>query len=575
MRTRQYVTVAALSTLLTLGLGGCILGANGGGGGSGTDTEAGTGDVGPDSPEDAVSDTGVDGSDVDDSECTGDDQCTNGPDNMTGTCTDDGTCDWTCQTDFVDEDGDRSNGCECETSDQSSYVVDSDDDGFPEEGGTSESFCSPPSEANWVDADKEADCEDDDPDINPGLPDDEKWMCDGVDNNCRDGADEACCSDKRPKAVGIGEDDADQIAPRIVRPLPGAPKDAEWLVIWAEGKQVKLQHVDQAGSAVGKISSRDTGLEVLGLEAVRGPKHYVVAVAVDQGINGEAANLLRFDASLQKGAADISSLDKGADVDLSSLTVSADGIWLAYSLEVSVPVGTHYVKVVGVQLSRKKTVGPLVVSDRNEHLPAPGAPEVAVTGKTPVVAWWDADKELVRGAIISSEKVQGRFKKAVDVVSRREAEPIDLISTANGIGVVYPDYAQSKGVLKLIKVEISGNSGRVGAATQLTDGSKDNRLPTVRRVDADRDEKPDELLVAWGLGLGDDPTLVAGQTDLKNLGMLDPAELVGGVEAGRPSLVSADGHAGVVWPEFIEGNDRDVSFAPLSVDGVPICKPSL
>jgi hypothetical protein len=252
--------------------------------------------------------------------------------------------------------------------------------------------------------------------------------------------------------------------------------------------------------------------------------------------------------------------------------MSGEKAWLAYSVEQQ--DGGHVVKTLALNLNNEQTTGPNGVSDQNNSLPKPVNPELSLLSGTPTVVWWDAANSELRGARLANGSAKDRFNSPVGVDSTRTAEPVDVFASSGEVGLVYPDYSSGNAALHYLPIKPSDTGEITRSPTPLTGTGQTNRQPSARAVDSNGDGTADRLLVVWAQGATDDPAIVVGQTSLSSPGMLQGEKVKGnGDDSAMPGLAITGEQAGAVWVDTIVGNSRDAKYAPLSIDGVPICNP--
>ena len=401
----------------------------------------------------------------------------------------------------------------------------------------------------------------------------EAMQCDGRDNNCDGEVDEYCCGmDERPSPVQIGSRSSDQANPAIVPAAMGAPDDAAYLAAWSAGKTVVAQHLDPGGNAVGGPMSKELVVsEINGIDLVRRSDKYVVVATSDQGGNGNVQAVV-FDASGSSTVPKISvDSNAGATIAGAAAAVKGQTLWVAYTFE-SGDSG-HLVRAAGVDLQNEEVgTGPFDVTAGGDELLNAGAPEIAVVGGTPTVAWWDKAANSVRGARLSSGAVDSRFEVSIGTTNSEFHEPIALLAHGGKAHLLFPDYTSS-GESALQYLTVGANeTGELSGATALTGDGDTHRQPAAQAVDADGDGMVDKLLVVWGRGSSNDPALVYGRTSIGSPGMMSGRvvkERGSGIVS--PELISSDDRAGTIWQQPVVGDSKNIKFVPLSVDGVPIC----
>jgi len=410
---------------------------------------------------------------------------------------------------------------------------------------------------------------------------DEGWRCDGMDNDCDGSTDEACCSSgETPNAVPIGDPSADQSLPVVVPAARGAPSEARFLVAWAAGREVKLAHVDGAGVEVGSVTKSLVG-DVQELEVVSHSSGYAVFA-----VNGaDQLQLLRFDGSLsQQGSKKTVNQDPSPNLAAPSAAVQGQTAWVAYSFrDMSLLNSQIVIKAAAVNLSNGDlSTQPLVVSQSGNELPEVGKPEVAVVGGTPTAVWWQArsgnlDVTLRGARLQSGGTINDRFSTSIKGTSGSgESEPVAATEADGAMQLVYPDFSSGTGVLNHLEVG-TNETGTLSGATQITGDSQTNRQPAAAAVDADGDGTDDRLVVAWAQGSTSDPAIQVGQTELSNPSMISGRTVVQTSDDENPTLALSDGRIGATWLDGVDNGDSDtaddVKYAPVSIDGPPVCTP--
>jgi len=582
-------------------VGGCIFGSGGGGtpgadaGGDGADTGSVVADGGE------TSETDADGS----AGCTTDDQCDN-RDRVVhvcegGSCRPDG-----CEKGWEDVDGNADNGCECDTDRKETYLKDADGDDHP--GTTEKTFCGPPESDDWVAklGAPDRDCDDEAPGVHPGVPDGENWRCDQADNDCDDTVDDVCCgaSDAEagpPEPVRIGGD-ADQSDAVIVPAVDEAPEAAAYLVGWRQDDSVRLQHVDRAGDPVSSGGPNsievDAGVRDFAVAAQsfvsESGSGYIVAVA---GGNGTLV-VRAFGANLAESNSDAWPMQlyrtphPELAIDHVSMFVDSDQrrIGLAFSEESGETDEGHHVVAMLVTIPEDlesespyieryaDALDPDADDDQNPALvEKAAAPEIAVVDGTPTTVWWNADAETIYGVRLADGDASGAFSVPVGLETSTAAdESVALLGIGTGAHLLYPDYREdSPRVLRHLAVG-ADETGALGPGTQVTGEAKLDRQPSATPVDRDGDGEADHLLVTWARGAADDPEIAAGRIPFGGEEGADPMEpeivKESGDGATSPEVAARDDRGGVIWRQpKSAGVDSHVEYAPLSIDGVPIC----
>ena len=411
--------------------------------------------------------------------------------------------------------------------------------------------------------------------------DDEAWRCDGKDNDCDGDQDEACCAmGDSPTITQIGPAMADQANPVIVPAAPGAPMGAEWLVAWAEGKTVKLQHINGVGDMVGNQSISTKTVTALDI-ARRGNGYFLGtthAVEVSQGSDKV------FYAYAHRVGADLSKQSVEIEIEKTINGISEVGVavagktgWFAHNSKES-QSGSYLMKVSAMDLQDGSIKEPpFALFPKKNKLPKAAVPDIEVVMGKPIVGWWDPVAKVVRGVWIDGGTVKSDFGVGVGTMFSKPTEPVEFISLGGDVGVVFPDYP-SNGNAALQYLKIGPNeSGTISTApTALTGSMKTNRQPAARAVDSDGDGTDDRLVVVWGQGSTGDPAIMIGQTDLQNPQKFQDAKQVKGAMKNNtdPSIALNGERAAVVVLETVNRMSKDVKYAPLSIDGQPICNPA-
>ncbi len=400
--------------------------------------------------------------------------------------------------------------------------------------------------------------------------DDEGWRCDGADNDCDGEVDEACCEDgASPESVQVGGDSADQTRPVLVPAVEGAPEDALFLAVWAEGETIVLEHIDEVGETTGEGESLELD-EVTSLDAVRTESGYAVAATATSTAN--VAVLRRYNAALELQGSSEEGFDSSTgQIDNVSVEFHDQTIWAVYSSWnrelTNLPEGGYTIRATAIDAeSSGVAYGPFDVSPSGQGLPQPGDPEIAVVDGTPTVGWWDAPSETIRGARLSEDTVDSRFRFPMSLVNSVQAEPIELFAHDATTHILHADYTDS-GDSSLDHVAIDpGETGELEGGEAITGDADLHRQPTALPVE------DEAMLVVWARGDSSDPTLLAARSPLDSSDRLSGSPVKrGGDESERPHLAATGPKAGVAWLETVMGNDRDVKYAPLSIDGVPVC----
>lgn len=416
-------------------------------------------------------------------------------------------------------------------------------------------------------------------------PDDENWRCDGTDNDCDGDPNEACCEPgAQPTPTEIDPDDTDQTAPAMAPAIQGAPANSAFAVAWLQGTTLRVRHVDKQGEAAGSSEvSMDLSAELSSIDSAHGlditshPGGYVVAVAARRNSSlGDDLMLYRYDsqlASLSPAKTDIDSTGNGESIGSPSLAQQGNQIWVAYSAE---NVNGHIVKAAAVNA----TDGSLATGDT--RLSGPDAtdamstgtlPEIAVASGTPTVAWWDVDGERIDGARIVGGSPQDRFHVDLTKVPLG-AEKIDLFSANGDLGILYPTYgAGGNAELKLLTFG-PNDTGSLTGATPLTGAGVANNRPSALPVDPNGDGTDESLLVLWEKSpTGSSQTEIAvGSTQLSSPSQLPEKTVMNEFTRLRDLGVRNERAAGLSL-DLVDQTNKDVTYTPISIDGVPVCNP--
>jgi hypothetical protein len=397
--------------------------------------------------------------------------------------------------------------------------------------------------------------------------DDEAWRCDSKDNDCDGDSDEACCDQgTAPSAVQIGDMSNDQSYPVIAPASQNAPNDAKFVVAWAVGQELKLEHVDETGSDV-NFGTESLSSAIASIDIVPFSDRYAALLTTDAG----EVLALEFDANLSfQGNKTTVHSNSGGTVGEISGSVKGQTIWISYGLEA--PSG-DLIYGAGLDASNwSLSTTSFAVSNTSNPLPKPGAPEVAVVGGTPTIVWWHAGMEEVRGARISGGTTTNEFSYSVSVLNTQRAEPISARSVSDELIVVFPDFSVGNGALHSLSLQ-PGATGMQSGATQITGSSATNRAPSAVPVDPNGDGTAEELAVTWEQGNTTDPSIMVGSTSLSSPGKMSGREVVSNFPKA-PDITSTDGKAGTSWLNKANQNSKDVKYAPISIDGVPVCTPN-
>ena len=583
VRLRLLGAIALASTLM-IG-SGCIFGG-------GSSPDAGSDTAATDASGDTTrSETGLDDAETDRDtpaeKCSAEGDCTD-ENGAVYTC-EMGTCQMSaCQTDYEDLDDDPSNGCECNADDIATYLKDGDGDGHPGDGADSETACEEPGE-DWVPESEagDPDCDDEDASVHPGVDDNEKWRCDGTDNDCDGNDDEVCCEmgdgpDGPPSPVQIGSKDNDQANPVMVPAIDEAPGEAAYLVAWSEGDTLKLQHVDADGKAVASNGNGtfpiSSGIEDFAVVGVA--DEYAIAFADGAGVlslGTLTGQLKETEQTISPSDVDSTRDDKQAIGEVSMTPgTDAETVWLAYSRQTD---SGHQLVATSVELQTDES-GSLdperIDLLDNDLLPNMGAPEITIVDGTPMVAWQRVPANPLEARIQVARIAEGgvgqRFEVDVTATQSKTAESIELVGLPDKGVVLYPDFAEGEGALQMVAVSADG----LGDGSRVTGKDKPDRQPSATPVDRDGDGEADHLLVVWARGKATDPDIVVGRLSLEADEPDEMAEKMVAKANDRewrdPTVGRRDGRGAVSFLQTNQVAKHDVKYAPLSIDGAAICQ---
>ena len=408
--------------------------------------------------------------------------------------------------------------------------------------------------------------------------DDERWRCDGKDNDCDGEADEACCAmDTAPNPTNVGATGTDQEHPQIVRAVEGAPSGAAFLVAWTGGHYFDLQYVDRDGRAVGEESTIHFGRpdreEATGLVVTQTKSGYAAVLTFIEPKEGsDDPHTLRLyrlqpDLSVQGANTDID-LSNGGELVNPDIAIDGESAWVTYSVE----RGGHGHGIWAAKVPLRNgelSVGPFEVSKYVFRMSSKSAPVIGIVGGTPAVAWWNTGREAVRGAWLKGGTVTGRFHTPVGRDGHGRGKPMEMVVHDGTAHLLFPHYVGSESELTHLAVS-KGTTGMVSGATALTGSEGENGLPSAAAVDRSGDGTADHLLVVWQQDFGAE--VAVGTMPLDSPGQMTPRVVKPRPDRPIHPDLAFDGRAAVVWRAPTFGDERDVGFAPVSIDGVPICK---
>jgi len=249
--------------------------------------------------------------------------------------------------------------------------------------------------------------------------------------------------------------------------------------------------------------------------------------------------------------------------------------WIVYSSESG---GAHSIRAAEVDTANgNRTTNAFSVSQSGNELPEPGAPEVAIIGGTPTLTWWKAEagslNASLRGARVqASGSVTDRFRATVQGNTAGATELIAAASANGELYLAYPDFSSGSGVLQLLEVA-PGDTGSLSGGTAITGSNTTNRAPSAVPVDPNGDGTAEELAVSWEQGNTTDPSIMIGSTSLSSPSQMSEREIASNFPMG-PDFTLKDRKAGTIWLNKANQNSKDVKYAPISIDGVPVCSPN-
>ncbi|MFB6352173.1 MAG: hypothetical protein ABEN55_01160, partial [Bradymonadaceae bacterium] len=400
--------------------------------------------------------------------------------------------------------------------------------------------------------------------------DDEVWRCDEADNDCDGEVDEACCgSGATPTPTQFGEPEHPAHFPAIVRAHAESPEGTAFLMGFEVDGEVVVQHLDRSGTPVGEL--RPTGIrggDLRGVAMVKTDGGYAIAAAIER--ETPEFVVARLEPDLRRKTEPTTVVDSTSGAPIVGAGAAADRatIWVAYS---SGPDADHLeVRVASLSFeSGDVTTEPeRAGASEDDMLEIPTKPSVAIVGGSPLVVWWDRDDERIRGGRPLSDR-QFRVPAAA---GSEDFEPVSVTGIGETAHLIYPDNDDaSTGSLTHLAVG-PDETGELSGATSLTQATALNRSPEAVAVDRDGDGTDDHLLMVWQRGSGSDATVVAGTVASTSPGTVSPRALVSGDDSTVfPALAVDGGRAGAVWQTALSGSAEAVEYAPVSVEGVPVC----
>ena len=425
----------------------------------------------------------------------------------------------------------------------------------------------------------------------------ESWRCDGLDNNCDGGVDEACCGSAGmptlPTASTI--ESADELrSPTIIPAADDAPADAAYLAAFGEPQRVVLRHVDAAGDTVGDDLTITVPVgdgEVVGVDVATTDSGYelvwsVSAVTRDSGGNFATAaaelNAQGFDALLNAtsgpntlashvfDSSDSSTVQNPQALLEPAVAASSDHrlvVWVASKFELDYPVR-------GVRYSAGDRANPesiLELTPTGRQVAASAPEPVVLADDSSFVAVW-ANK---RDATIHGQRyaVDGSAETSFSIPAEvgDGGEQLDAAWLGADEMLVVFAHVDDSANPTLATATITPSSGAVGPIVALADSSEADSQPSATLVDLDNDDSVDHLHLVWARGARDNPKLVAGNTPLDALGLVAPRHAIKatGNDLRDAWTAPADTGVGAIW-RTTTGTDR-IEYVPLSIEAVPIC----
>lgn len=587
-----------LTLTAALSMTGCIFGIDNTGTPESNDKDTAIiSDVASDAA-DVSDDTSTD-EDTTSGSCTKASDCKGGPPHTEASCEGQSCRYKSCESGWKNVDGDlQTNGCECKNSEVEAHYRDGDGDGFGDDKNNRMGCGMPPK--GW--SLDNSDCDDSDKSVHPDVPADENWQCDGVDNDCSGGADEVCCSPSMSGDVGLKTDinpnNATQVAPVIVEAGSHrkTPKGAAFLVAWAEGKTLYFQHVDRAGSPKGKLQPVSATHPIDDVALSRTDDGYFLGYSTYEGGGGALRNTESevgyarlgadgtLDGQLQPVKTDsggiLSGSPDGADA-FKSLEVGVAGKarMLIYTVDDSFkPDQKHEVKAfLYVEGSGTGKAVSASGDPKFATLPDVAKPVVSAAGNRIVVAWWHAAEEKI--AVTSHAFRKGGTRKVAETIgipvnrdSKTIALRIGLAAIAKDkFAVMFPDYGSGPNAdINLVGVSFAGRTTQTSPETLVSKG--DNSAPTASAVDLDGDGRADRLVYAWLSQMGGPSgKLMTATRDVSGSKQAEAPRTITSVGHVNRNVVAMNGSTGALLWLQQDMKDR-ARFAPLSLQGVPICK---
>lgn len=417
---------------------------------------------------------------------------------------------------------------------------------------------------------------------------DEGWRCNGTDDDCDGEIDEACCggedgSSGPPELVSVDPNDANQETPVIVPAVEGASDGASHLVVWSNDGGLYFQEISAEGDTDGLESygvefEEETQVKFGGLAVTSVENTYLAAVVLERE-SADTLKIVRVNAGSSGSVEQVESVAvSSAGIGPAALVVQEDTAWMVYSIGVS--GGTWVVNAASLDLSGQNIEAePFPIS--GETFGHPTFPAVALVDGTPTAVWQQvADNSIeatIHGARIDGENREGsgRFQVDTKVNELDSPQPVDFVSTGDAGALLYPDFNMG-GALRMLEVGADA-TGDIGEdATSIVPGDPENMLPSAMPVDRDGDGEVDNLSAVWMKGDSNDPDIVTGRVPVgeeppENIDTHLVAEKGSGASWFFPTVSTREGRAGAVFSNT-DPSDHELNFAPLSIDGAPICR---